>query len=113
MTEKRQRNRIAITIAPSHGGFVFAELIPHQVGYRRGIYPCAFLDVGPRGRYSPQEDTIMELNELLYLDLETLNAAQAGQVATDTIAALVARTEKVYRCEASTILEYLYTFAIN
>jgi hypothetical protein len=30
----------------------------------------------------------MELNELLYLDLESLNAAQAGQVATDTIAAL-------------------------
>ena len=30
----------------------------------------------------------MELNELLYLDLESLNSAQAGQVAADTIAAL-------------------------
>lgn len=30
----------------------------------------------------------MELGELLYFDFESLNAAQAGQVATDTIAAL-------------------------
>jgi len=42
---------------------------------------CAFLVVVARARHSPQEDTKMELNELLYLDLESLNTVQAGHLA--------------------------------
>jgi len=39
------------------------------------------LVVVARARHSPQEDTKMELNELLYLDLESLNTVQAGHLA--------------------------------